>query len=96
VDAWWEEAGRVYTGKGGKVCFDWLLGRTLDFLEQQPHLFRYLCGGVWSHAEFIAAASDPKHPRRSRLVEWMGPGWNPERFSVEDVNRRLRETFPDS
>ena len=26
----------------------------------------------------------------------MGPDWNPERFSVEDVNRRLRETLPDS
>jgi hypothetical protein len=42
VDAWWAEVGPVYTGRGGKERFDWLLGRTLDFLEQQPRLFRYL------------------------------------------------------
>lgn len=52
------------------------------------------CGGVWAHAEFIAAAKDPHHGCRERLLEWMGPKWDPEHFSVDEVNRRLRKAFP--
>jgi hypothetical protein len=33
VDAWWEEVGPVYTGKGGKEKCGWLLERTLGFLD---------------------------------------------------------------
>jgi hypothetical protein len=49
VDVWWKEVGPVYTGKGGKERFDWLLGRTLEFLDRQPRLFRYLD----LHEEFL-------------------------------------------
>ncbi len=52
------------------------------------------CGGVWAHAEFIAAAKDPHHGCRERLLEWMGPKWDPEHFSVDEVNRRLRKAIP--
>ena len=42
VDAWWKEVWPVYAGKGGKENGGWLLERTLEFLDQQPRLFRYL------------------------------------------------------
>ena len=49
VDAWWKEVGPVYTGRGAKENSGWLLERTLEFVQQQPRLFRYL----YLHDEFL-------------------------------------------
>jgi hypothetical protein len=48
-------------------------------------------GGIWGYAEFLAAISDPKHERHDDLVGWIGGRFDPEKFSVEKVNRELRE-----
>lgn len=42
VDAWWAEVSPVYMGKGGLEQAEWLLARTVAFLDEQPLLFRHL------------------------------------------------------
>ncbi|HEX4920476.1 MAG TPA: plasmid pRiA4b ORF-3 family protein [Candidatus Bathyarchaeia archaeon] len=48
-------------------------------------------GGIWGYSEFLEAISDPKHEQRDDLVDWIGGKFDPEKFSVEKVNRELRE-----
>ncbi len=53
VDAWWKVVAPIYTekkpAKKREGLAGWLLQRTLEFLEQQPRLFRYL----YLHEEFL-------------------------------------------
>ena len=46
-------------------------------------------GGVWGYAEFLEAIADPRHDRHEELMEW-ADDFDPEEFSVDDVNRNLR------
>ena len=46
-------------------------------------------GGVWGYVEFLEAISDPEHERHEELMEWAGE-FDPDEFSVDDVNRDLR------
>jgi hypothetical protein len=48
------------------------------------------CGGVWGYADFLEAMADPKHENHREMKEWIGGRFDPERFSVEAVNRELR------
>lgn len=87
-DSWWltaevESIHPPHPGVEYPRCVD---GARADPVED--------CGGIWGHADLIAAAKDPNHACRERLLEWMGPKWDPERFSVDEVNRRLRKAFP--
>ena len=47
------------------------------------------CGGPQGFAELLNAFRDAAHPEHSSIVEWLGEHFDPERFSVVDVNRRL-------
>jgi hypothetical protein len=47
------------------------------------------CGGPYGYYELVEAIRDPKHERREELLEWTGDDFDPEAFSVDDVNRRL-------
>jgi len=51
------------------------------------------CGGVWGYQELKATLADPNADRHESMLEWLGldsPGdFDPNRFSTEDVNRRL-------
>ena len=48
------------------------------------------CGGVWGYADFLKAIADPKHPDHRDMKEWIGGKFDPEKFSVEAVNRELK------
>ena len=48
------------------------------------------CGGVWGYADFLKAIADPKHPDHQDMKEWIGGKFDPEKFSVEAVNRELK------
>lgn len=48
------------------------------------------CGGAWGYGDFLEAISDPQHERHEELLEWIGGEFDPEEFSVEAVNERLR------
>jgi hypothetical protein len=32
---------------------------------------------------------NPSHPEHEQMVEWRGPSFDPERFELEGINRRL-------
>ena len=48
------------------------------------------CGGIWGYADFLEAISDPKHPDHRDMKEWIGGKFDPEKFSVDAVNKELR------
>lgn len=47
------------------------------------------CGGLPGFYELLEAISDPKHEQHEDMLEWLGGGFDPDAFSVEEVNRRL-------
>jgi hypothetical protein len=47
-------------------------------------------GGPWGYADFLAVIADPKHPDHREMKEWAGGRFDPEKFSVEAVNKELR------
>jgi len=47
------------------------------------------CGGIPGFYHLLEAISDPTHDRHEEMSEWMGGDFDPEAFSVDDVNRRL-------
>lgn len=49
-------------------------------------------GGPWGHMDMVEAISDPDHPERESLLEWAGGAYDPERFSLEEVNDYLLQS----
>ncbi len=47
------------------------------------------CGGVWGYEKVLAAVKDPNRPDHAERLEWLGDGFDPEAFDVEQVNRQL-------
>lgn len=47
------------------------------------------CGGLGGYYNLLEAIHDPEHEEHEDMLEWIGPHFDPEAFSVEDVNRRL-------
>jgi hypothetical protein len=37
--------------------------------------------------------ADPAHPEHLERVEWVGEGFDPEAFAIEEANARLAERF---
>jgi pRiA4b ORF-3-like protein len=50
-------------------------------------------GGIWGYAEFLEAISDPSHEDHADMVVWIGGKFDPEKFSVDEVNRELRKSL---
>ncbi len=46
-------------------------------------------GGIWGYAKFLVAISDPNHADHDEMVEWVGGEFDPEKFSVDEVNKEL-------
>jgi hypothetical protein len=47
------------------------------------------CGGVPGFYNLLEAISDPEHEEHESLMDWLGDSFDPEDFSVDEVNRRL-------
>jgi hypothetical protein len=47
------------------------------------------CGGIYGFYDLLEASRNPEHPRHGELLEWVGEDWNPDAFSLDDVNQRL-------
>jgi hypothetical protein len=47
------------------------------------------CGGIPGYYNLLEALSDPHHKQHEELQEWVDDGFDPDAFSVDDVNRRL-------
>jgi hypothetical protein len=48
------------------------------------------CGGVGGFYRVLEAIQNPEDAEAKELLEWVGEGYDPEAFSVEDVNRALQ------
>ena len=46
-------------------------------------------GGIWGYGDFLEAISDPNHEDHDEMVEWVGGEFDPEKFSVDEVNKEL-------
>jgi len=49
------------------------------------------CGGPWGYPEFVEAIQKPRHKRHRELLEWVGGGFDPDKFDLEAVNEELKE-----
>src|SRR5882672_4445061 len=47
------------------------------------------CGGPAGYAELLGALADESHPRHTEMRDWLGADFDPERFALADINRRL-------
>ncbi|MGD0292995.1 MAG: plasmid pRiA4b ORF-3 family protein [Terracidiphilus sp.] len=52
------------------------------------------CGGPWGYANLLAILKNPKHPEYEEMSEWIGPGFDPESFDVEAINKQLARLAP--
>jgi hypothetical protein len=48
------------------------------------------CGGPLGYEELLAALKSPDTPAKRELLEWAGGEFDPEKFSIADVNARLQ------
>jgi hypothetical protein len=48
-------------------------------------------GGIWGYAEFLEAITDAEHESHGDMLEWVGGEFDPEKFSVDEVNKELRK-----
>src|SRR5271157_4928650 len=48
------------------------------------------CGGPWGYPDFVEAISNPDHRGHEEMLEWVGGEFDPERFDLESVNKKLR------
>lgn len=47
------------------------------------------CGGPPGYRELLDAIGNAAHPRHAELLEWVGGAFDPEAFSLRDVNSAL-------
>lgn len=47
------------------------------------------CGGIPGFYNLLEAIRDPEHEEHEELLDWVGGGFDPEAFSVDEVNLRL-------
>ncbi|MFZ1997993.1 MAG: plasmid pRiA4b ORF-3 family protein [Candidatus Sulfotelmatobacter sp.] len=47
------------------------------------------CGGIPGFYDLVEAITDPNHERHEEMSEWIGDDFDPQAFSVDNVNRIL-------
>lgn len=47
------------------------------------------CGEPPGYADLLEALADARHPRHAELREWIGGDFDPEKFVLADITRRL-------
>lgn len=47
------------------------------------------CGGIPGFYNLLEAISDLEHEQHEELLDWLGDEFDPEAFSVDEVNKRL-------
>jgi hypothetical protein len=47
------------------------------------------CGGIWGYAELLKALRDPTDAGHERMIDWVGEDFDPEDFSMAEINERL-------
>jgi hypothetical protein len=47
------------------------------------------CGGIPGFCDLLDALADPAHERHEELLDWLEDDYDPDAFSIDDVNRML-------
>jgi hypothetical protein len=47
------------------------------------------CGGIPGFYNLLEAIRDPEHEQHEELLDWLGGNFDPDAFSVDEVNRRF-------
>ncbi len=47
-------------------------------------------GGPWGYEDFLEAIQDPQHPEHESMLEWVRGSFDPEEFSIDEVNNMLK------
>lgn len=47
------------------------------------------CGGMWGYANLLEVQADPRHPEHQEMLEWLDGPFDPEDFSLDDINDGL-------
>ncbi|MFQ5844551.1 MAG: plasmid pRiA4b ORF-3 family protein [Planctomycetota bacterium] len=49
------------------------------------------CGGSFGYEHLLEVLSDPAHEEHQELQEWVGGGFDPDTFDLDETNTRIRE-----
>jgi hypothetical protein len=47
-------------------------------------------GGLWGYYNMLEVIGNPEHPDYEDIAEWLGEGFDPDEFDLNEVNKRLR------
>ena len=48
------------------------------------------CGGIWGYVELLEIIQDPEDEEYDEKMEWLGEGFNPEAFDLNEINQELK------
>ena len=48
------------------------------------------CGGTYGYEDLLNILADPKHEEHGNYLKWLGGEFDPEYFSVDEVNKLLK------
>ena len=48
------------------------------------------CGGIWGYSDLLRIIRNPAHEEYKEMMEWLGGEFDPKRFDIDEVNRRLK------
>ncbi len=51
------------------------------------------CGGIWGYYELLEAIKNKKHPNHIDMLDWLGGGFDPNEFNIEEINTRLKKYY---
>jgi hypothetical protein len=49
------------------------------------------CGGPGGYEDFLRAITNPKHKQHKEMRDWIGGGFDPEHFDLQEINAILKE-----
>lgn len=49
------------------------------------------CGGGWGYERLQEVIKDPEDEEHESMMEWLGGGFDPEAFDVEEINEELKQ-----
>lgn len=50
-------------------------------------------GGIWGYYEFLEAINDPTHPEHENYIDWIGGGFDPDAYDIDEVNQTLADAY---
>jgi hypothetical protein len=53
------------------------------------------CGGIWGYGEFLEAIRSPKYEEHDSMLEWVGGGFDPEKFDPKRATKAMKKGLPD-